>query len=161
FAKEIPVPVVTGEFTDATFAGADMIAISPGVPKDQPAVASAVARGVEIGSDIELFSRALPAAQKLLAITGSNGKTTVTALTGALCRAAGLEAVVAGNIGDAVLDVLAAYDPGACAWPDVFVLELSSFQLETTTSLKPTAAAVLNVTDNHLDRYSGLEAYAA
>jgi UDP-N-acetylmuramoylalanine--D-glutamate ligase len=76
-------------------------------------------------------------------------------------RAGGLDTVVAGNIGDAVLDVLAAYDPGACAWPDVFVLELSSFQLETTSSLKPTAAAVLNVTDNHLDRYSGLEAYAA
>jgi UDP-N-acetylmuramoylalanine--D-glutamate ligase len=161
FAKEIPVPVVTGEFTDATFAGADMIAISPGVPKDQPAIASAVARGVELVGDIELFARALPAEQKLLAITGTNGKTTVTALTGALCRAAGLDAVVAGNIGDAVLDVLAAYDPGACAWPDVFVLELSSFQLETTSSLKPTAAAVLNVTDNHLDRYTGLEAYAA
>jgi UDP-N-acetylmuramoylalanine--D-glutamate ligase len=161
FAKDLPVAVVTGEFTDATFAGADMIAISPGVPKDQPAIASAVARGVELVGDIELFARALPAGQKLLAITGSNGKTTVTALTGALCRAAGLDAVVAGNIGDAVLDVLAAYDPGACAWPDVFVLELSSFQLETTTSLKPTAAAVLNVTDNHLDRYTGLEAYAA
>jgi UDP-N-acetylmuramoylalanine--D-glutamate ligase len=161
FAKDIPVPVATGDFTDATFAGADMIAISPGVPKDQPAIAAAVARGVELVGDIELFARALPPAQKLLAITGSNGKTTVTALTGALCRAAGLEVAVAGNIGDAVLDTLAAYDPGACAWPDVFVLELSSFQLETTWSLAPTAACVLNVTDNHLDRYAGLDSYAA
>jgi UDP-N-acetylmuramoylalanine--D-glutamate ligase len=161
FAKDLPVPVVSGPFTDATFAGADMIAISPGVAKDQPPIADAVARGAELVGDIELFARALPPGQRVLAITGSNGKTTVTALTGALCRAAGLDAVVAGNIGDAVLDTLAAYDPGACAWPDVFVLELSSFQLETTASLRPTAAAVLNVTDNHLDRYPGLDAYAA
>jgi UDP-N-acetylmuramoylalanine--D-glutamate ligase len=161
FAKDLPVPVVSGPFTDATFAGADMIAISPGVAKDQPPIADAVARGAELIGDIELFARALPPGQRVLAITGSNGKTTVTALTGALCRAAGLDAVVAGNIGDAVLDTLAAYDPGACAWPDVFVLELSSFQLETTASLRPTAAAVLNVTDNHLDRYPGLDAYAA
>jgi len=153
--------LVTGPFTDATFAGADMIAISPGVAKDQPPIAAAVARGVELVGDIELFARALPPGQKVLAITGSNGKTTVTALTGALCRAAGLDAVVAGNIGDPVLDVLVAYDPGAVAWPDVFVLELSSFQLETTSSLRPAAAAVLNVTDNHLDRYAGIDAYAA
>ena len=165
-AKEIAaalpgVTLVTGPFTDATFAGADMIAISPGVAKDQPPIAAAVARGVELVGDIELFARALPPGQKVLAITGSNGKTTVTALTGALCRAAGLDAVVAGNIGDPVLDVLVAYDPGAVAWPDVFVLELSSFQLETTSSLRPAAAAVLNVTDNHLDRYAGIDAYAA
>ena len=133
-----------------------MIAISPGVAKDQPPIAAAVARGVELVGDIELFARALPPEQKVLAITGSNGKTTVTALTGALCRAAGLDTVVAGNIGDAVLDVARRLTiPGACAWPDVFVLELSSFQLETTSSLQPTAAAVLNVTDNHLDRYRG------
>jgi UDP-N-acetylmuramoylalanine--D-glutamate ligase len=146
-----------GPFTDATLAGADLIAISPGVAKDQPAIAAAVARGAELVGDIELFARALPSGQKVLAITGSNGKTTVTALTGALCRAAGLATVVAGNIGDAVLDAL----PPPSAWPDVFVLELSSFQLETTLSLDATAAAVLNVTDNHLDRYAGMDDYAA
>ncbi|MCC6868267.1 MAG: UDP-N-acetylmuramoyl-L-alanine--D-glutamate ligase [Burkholderiales bacterium] len=157
------VALVTGPFGDATFAGADLIAISPGVAKDQPAIAAAVARGAELVGDIELFARALPAEQKVLAITGSNGKTTVTALTGALCRAGGLRAVVAGNIGDAVLDVLARFAGPVAAetWPDVFVLELSSFQLETTWSLVPTAAAVLNVTDNHLDRYADLGAYAA
>ena len=157
------VPLVTGPFTDATFADADLVAISPGVAKDQPAVAAAVARGIELVGDIELFARALPPAQKVLAITGSNGKTTVTALTGALCAAAGLRTVVAGNIGDAVLDVLARFQGPAAAelWPDVFVLELSSFQLETTWSLAPTAAAVLNVTENHLDRYAGLADYAA
>ena len=155
------IKLATGPFDDATFEGVDMIAISPGVAKDQPPIAAAVARGVELVGDIELFARALPPGQKVLAITGTNGKTTVTALTGELCRAAGLETAVAGNIGEAVLEVLAAYDPGAVAWPDVFVLELSSFQLETTWSLKPTAAAVLNVTDNHLDRYANLDEYAA
>lgn len=157
------VPLVAGPITEATLAGADLIAISPGVRRDQPAIVAAEARGVEVVGDIELFARELPPGQKVLAITGSNGKTTVTALTGALCRAAGLVTVVAGNIGDAVLDALMPYqdaDRGRL-WPDVFVLELSSFQLETTSSLVPTAAAVLNVTENHLDRYPSFEAYAA
>ncbi len=116
-----------------------------------------MARGVELVGDIELFARALPPAQKVLAVTGSNGKTTVTALTGALARAAGLATVVAGNIGEAVLDAI----PADGRWPDVFVLELSSFQLETTSSLAPVAATVLNVTDNHLDRYASIDDYAA
>jgi UDP-N-acetylmuramoylalanine--D-glutamate ligase len=157
------VPFVSGAFTAATFEGADLIAISPGVRRDQAAIAAAAARGVELVGDIELFARALPSGQKVLAITGSNGKTTVTALTGALCRAAGLSTVVAGNIGDAVLDVLLPRADGVPppAWPDVFVLELSSFQLETTASLLPVAAAVLNVTENHLDRYADFDAYVA
>ena len=157
------VPLLVGSFDDATFAGADLIAISPGVRRDHPAIGAAVARGAELVGDIELFARALPPGQKVLAITGSNGKTTVTALTASLCRAAGLDTVVAGNIGEAVLDALAtrAAPDGTHDWPDVFVLELSSFQLETTASLRPTAAAVLNVTDNHLDRYAGIDDYAA
>ncbi|HVN34643.1 MAG TPA: UDP-N-acetylmuramoyl-L-alanine--D-glutamate ligase [Casimicrobiaceae bacterium] len=155
-AAQPGVPVSTGPIDDTTFIGADLIAISPGIARDQAAIAAAVARGVELVGDIELFARALPSEQKVLAITGSNGKTTVTALTGALCRAAGLATIVAGNIGDAVLDSL----PDDRAWPDVFVLELSSFQLETTSSLAPTAATVLNVTDNHLDRYADIDAYA-
>ena len=150
------VAIATGPIDDATLAGADLIAISPGVPKDQPAIAAAVARGAELVGDIELFARALPPEQKVLAITGSNGKTTVTALTATLCRAAGLATLVAGNIGDAVLDAL----PKTDVWPDVFVLELSSFHLESTSSLAPTAAAVLNVTDNHLDRYADIDDYA-
>jgi UDP-N-acetylmuramoylalanine--D-glutamate ligase len=151
------VRIVTGPLAAATFDGADLIAISPGVPKDQPPVAAAVSRGAELAGDVELFARALPPGPKVLAITGSNGKTTVTALTGALARAAGLATVVAGNIGDAVLDAL----PADGRWPDLFVLELSSFQLETTSSLEPTAATVLNVTENHLDRYPDMDAYAA
>ncbi len=156
-AKLAEVAIAMGPFTPSTFAGVDMIAISPGVAKDAPEIAAAVARGAELVGDIELFARSLPATQKLLAITGSNGKTTVTALTGALVRAAGLDAIVAGNIGDAVLDAL----PRGGIWPDVFVLELSSFQLETTASLTPVAATVLNVTENHLDRYTGIDDYAA
>jgi len=157
------VPLVTGPLTDTTFAGIDLIAISPGVPRNQPAIIAAQARGAELVGDIELFARALPPEQKVLAITGSNGKTTVTALTGALCRAAGLNTVVAGNIGDAVLDVLVPYIDSTRArlWPDVFVLELSSFQLETTMSLAPSVADVLNITENHLDRYASFEDYAA
>ena len=151
------VSIEAGPFTAATLEGADLIAISPGIAKDQSIIAGAVARGAELVGDIELFARALPPEQRVLAITGSNGKTTVTALAGALCRAAGLATVVAGNIGDAVLDAL----PNDDRWPGVFVLELSSFQLETTSSLAATAATVLNVTDNHLDRYAGLDEYAA
>jgi UDP-N-acetylmuramoylalanine--D-glutamate ligase len=157
------VPIVTGAFTAATFEGADLIAISPGVAKDEPAIAAAVARGAELVGDIELFARALPTGQKVIAVTGSNGKTTVTALTGALARAAGLATIVAGNIGNAVLDVLGEIEAGTRrrTWPDVLVLELSSFQLETTTSLAPVAATVLNITANHLDRYDGIDGYAA
>ena len=154
------VPLETGPVSDATFRGADLIAISPGVSQHQAAIQSAVADGVELVGDVELFARALPAGQKVLAITGTNGKTTVTALTGSLARAAGLSTVVAGNIGDAVLDVLAQHESGA-PFPDVFVLELSSYQLETITSLKPVAATVLNVSANHLDRYLGIADYAA
>jgi UDP-N-acetylmuramoylalanine--D-glutamate ligase len=167
------IKVAAGPFTTHTFAGADLIAISPGIAKDQPAIAAAVAGGAELVGDIELFARALPPEQKVLAVTGSNGKSTVTALAGALCRASGLATVVAGNIGDAVLDTLPAgndwNDPHARSagcppgghWPDVYVLELSSFQLETTSTLVPTAATVLNITDNHLDRYAGMDEYAA
>ncbi|HVE49919.1 MAG TPA: UDP-N-acetylmuramoyl-L-alanine--D-glutamate ligase [Casimicrobiaceae bacterium] len=160
-ARELThVAIETGPFSRSTFEDADLIAISPGVAKDHPAIAEAVAAGVELVGDIELFARALPGGQKVLAITGTNGKTTVTSLTGALARAAGLATVVAGNIGATVLDALTPIREGE-AWPDLFVLELSSYQLETTSSLAPIAATVLNVTPNHLDRYAGIADYAA
>ena len=160
-AQALPdVELVTGDFSDATFAGADLIAISPGVAQGHPAIRAAVDDGAELVGDIELFARALPAAQKVLAVTGTNGKSTVTALTGVLTEAAGLATIVAGNIGHAVLDALAPIEAGA-SWPDVFVLELSSYQLETTSTLAPVAATVLNVSANHLDRYAGIADYAA
>ena len=126
-----------------------------------PAIRAAVDAGTELVGDIELFARALPADQKVLAITGTNGKTTVASLTGALTRAAGLSTVVAGNIGHAGARCARARSKRASPWPDVFVLELSSYQLETTTSLRPVAAAVLNVSANHMDRYAGIADYAA
>ena len=158
-AEHPDVPLVTGPFSDATFDGVDLIAISPGVAQRDPAIRAAVEAGAALVGDIELFARALPADQKVLAITGTNGKTTVASLAGALTRAAGLSTIVAGNIGHAVLDALALHEAGA-AWPGVFVLELSSYQLETTTSLEPVAATVLNVSANHLDRYAGIADYA-
>jgi UDP-N-acetylmuramoylalanine--D-glutamate ligase len=154
------VPLAVGEFTEATFDGADMIAISPGVAQNHPAIRAAVNAGAALVGDIELFARALPPDQKVLAITGTNGKSTVVSLTGALTRAAGLSTIVAGNIGHAVLDALAPIEAGG-SWPNVFALELSSYQLETTTSLRPVAAAVLNISANHLDRYAGIADYAA
>jgi UDP-N-acetylmuramoylalanine--D-glutamate ligase len=158
---ELPqVQLTTGPFDDATLSAAQTIIISPGLAKDQPAIRAAIARGAELVGDVELFARALPPGQKVLAITGSNGKTTVTALTAELLRAAGLAATTVGNIGEPVLDALAAFEREA-RWPDVLVLELSSFQLETTASLAPVAATVLNVTENHLDRYANLAEYTA
>jgi UDP-N-acetylmuramoylalanine--D-glutamate ligase len=143
----------------------DLVAASPGVPLAEPVVRAAAARGLEVTGDVELFARylaTLPGAQRgrVVAITGTNGKTTVTALTGAMCRAAGLDAEVAGNISPAVLDALAArLETGRM--PQVWVLELSSFQLETTASLRPAAAAMLNLSEDHLDRYAGMAEYAA
>src|SRR5262252_9923358 len=100
-AAELPrVPILTGTFTDETFAGMDMIVLSPGLSKDQQVIADAVARGAELVGDVELFARALPPEQKLIAVTGSNGKTTVSALTGELLRTAGLKTEIVGNIGE-------------------------------------------------------------
>ncbi len=150
----------TGPFREEPFIDADLIAISPGVPVREPLVAAAIARGVPVVGDIELFAQALGDRAKVIAITGANGKSTVTEMAGAMCRAAGRDTVVAGNIGLPILDALAeAEDRGQL--PEVFVLELSSFQLETTASLNPAAATVLNVTEDHLDRYDGMADYAA
>jgi UDP-N-acetylmuramoylalanine--D-glutamate ligase len=154
--------VVTGPFADRLLEGIELVAASPGIPVASPIVQAALARGLEVVGDIEFFARFLarqPGA-RVLAITGTNGKTTVTALAGSMCRAAGLDAQVAGNISPAVLTALM-HRLDAGRLPDAWVLELSSFQLETTRSLVPDVATVLNVTADHLDRYAGLDAYAA
>ncbi|MDH2918164.1 MAG: UDP-N-acetylmuramoyl-L-alanine--D-glutamate ligase [Sideroxydans sp.] len=158
-----PEQIFCGAFSDALFDDIDCIAMSPGVPLADPVVAKAVARGIEVVGDIELFAQHLSACAatlnpQVLAITGSNGKTTVTSLVTHLCQVAGLDAVAAGNISPAVLDVM--MQRGA-AQPDVWVLELSSFQLETTTSLRAAAATVLNLSEDHLDRYDGMSGYIA
>lgn len=155
--------IFCGPFSDALFEGIDLIAISPGVPLRDPHVAKAVGRGIPAVGDIELFARQLTTndyrlTTKVITITGSNGKTTVTRMVEHLCRAAGRDAVAAGNISPAVLDVI--MQRGA-SQPEVWVLELSSFQLETTFSLNADAATVLNVSEDHLDRYAGMDEYAA
>jgi UDP-N-acetylmuramoylalanine--D-glutamate ligase len=152
------IPVHLGPWSEALFRGPEMVAISPGININTPFIAAARAGGLPFVGDVELFARELPPSQRLIAITGSNGKSTVTALTGALCTAAGLRTVVAGNIGVPVLEALRAAER-ARAHPDVYVLELSSFQLEATSSLSPTVATVLNLSPNHLDWHLRLDAY--
>jgi len=159
------VALLAGSFNDALLEGADLIGLSPGLSLDEAVVAEAARRGIPVVGEIELFAGALRELGvrdrcKVIAITGTNGKTTTTAMTGALCRAAGKVTAVAGNISPAALAALmACLDAGKL--PEVWVLELSSFQLETTVSLDADAAVVLNVSDDHLDRYAGLDDYAA
>jgi UDP-N-acetylmuramoylalanine--D-glutamate ligase len=153
----------TGEFTAGLLDGVDLVAASPGVPLATPLVQAALAHRLEVVGDVELFARFLarhPGTSRVVAITGTNGKSTVTALAGRMCRAAGLDCEVAGNIGPAVLTALATRLE-AHRLPQVWVLELSSFQLGTTSSLAADAATVLNVTADHLDRYPSFDAYAA
>lgn len=148
------VTVRTGGFDPALLPGAAAVVLSPGI---DPAEAGVAAADCEVLGDIELFARAIRAEQpgaRLLAVTGSNGKSTVTALAQAICRGAGINAVAGGNLGPPALDLLTA---GAA----VFVLELSSFQLQTTVSLAPRAAVVTNVSSDHADRHPDPAAYAA
>ena len=155
-AREAPgVVLETGAFRASSFMGADMIAISPGVALAEPQVRAASARGVPVVGDVELFARVRSRASAVIAITGSNGKSTVTSMVGEMCRAAGASVVVAGNIGLPVLDAVATSES-----PGIYCLELSSFQLETTRSLDASAATVLNISEDHLDRYPDLAAYA-
>ena len=162
------VPLYTGPFDDTGLLSAEMLVVSPGVPLTEPAVARAIAAGIEVVGDVELFSRAIRALNakrehpmRVLAITGSNGKSTVTARCGDMCRMAGLVTCVAGNIGLPVLDALTEIEQGGEPAPQVWVLELSSFQLETTASLNADVATVLNLSEDHMDRYPDMEAYAA
>ncbi|HEU4707915.1 MAG TPA: UDP-N-acetylmuramoyl-L-alanine--D-glutamate ligase [Methylophilaceae bacterium] len=157
--QELPqVRVHLGPFSAETFEQAELIVASPGVPLSEPQVYAALQRGIPVVGDIELFAQNKAADAKVIAITGSNGKSTVTALVGEMCKAAGLKTVVAGNIGLPVLDAL--MQEKSSGAPDVYVLELSSFQLETTHTLVPDVATVLNISEDHMDRYHSLAEYA-
>ncbi|HAI04375.1 MAG TPA: UDP-N-acetylmuramoyl-L-alanine--D-glutamate ligase, partial [Pantoea sp.] len=132
---------------------ADLIVASPGVALAHPILSEAIEAGIEIVGDIELFCREAQA--PIVAITGSNGKSTVTTLVGEMAKAAGWQVGVGGNIGLPALSLL--QSPA-----QLYVLELSSFQLETTHSLKAAAATVLNVSEDHMDRYPlGMQQYRA
>lgn len=157
----VPDCLTLGRFDAADFAWADLIVISPGVALATPEVALAVNAGKDVIGDVELFAREIANDDsRVIAITGSNGKSTVTSLVGHLCQAAAMSTVMAGNIGLPVLDALSECDAKGRR-PDIWVLELSSFQLETTMTLAPAAATILNLSEDHLDRYSGMAAYAA
>ncbi|WP_339806897.1 UDP-N-acetylmuramoyl-L-alanine--D-glutamate ligase [uncultured Marinobacter sp.] len=142
--------VRTGEFDADWFASFNELVVSPGIAVTETAIAAAAAAGAQIRGDIDLFAEAATA--PIVAITGSNGKTTVTTLVGEMARASGVRVAVGGNIGTPALDLLA--EPA-----DLYVLELSSFQLETTHELNAHAATILNVSDDHLDRYPSKMAY--
>jgi UDP-N-acetylmuramoylalanine--D-glutamate ligase len=142
-----------GKFDESLLDGASQIIASPGVSLREPFLMTAAARGIPIVGDIELFVREAKA--PIAAITGTNGKSTVTTLVGLMANAAGRRAIAGGNLGRPALELL--NDPV----PELYVLELSSFQLETTLSLRAAAATVLNVTPDHMDRYATVEEYAA
>ncbi|MFL6658913.1 MAG: UDP-N-acetylmuramoyl-L-alanine--D-glutamate ligase, partial [Massilia sp.] len=161
---------VAGPLNEALLDTIDFVAVSPGLMPERELAeigpAAAVA-SIPVWGEIELFAQALAAlkeergyAPKLIAITGTNGKTTVTSLTGLLCQRAGLSTRVAGNISPAALDVLREVLESD-SLPQAWILELSSFQLHTTFSLQADAATVLNLSQDHLDWHGSMTAYAA
>jgi len=169
--QELPqVRFVAGAFTAALVEGQSLHAVyrSPGLSPEAiaPVLIAAQASNTRAGGELSLYAQALEAlrtargyAPAVLAITGTNGKTTVTSLTGQLIAHAGKTVAVAGNIGPTLLDTLAAH-LDVDTLPEVWVLELSSFQLDGVTGFEPTAAVVLNVTQDHLDWHGSMEAYA-
>ncbi|MCB1924280.1 MAG: UDP-N-acetylmuramoyl-L-alanine--D-glutamate ligase [Gammaproteobacteria bacterium] len=149
--EELPdIAVFLGPFDDALFHSADRLVVSPGVPVATPQIDAARQRGVPVVGDIELFTQVANA--PVVAITGSNGKSTVTTLLGEMAKASGLKVAVGGNLGTPALDLL---DDDI----ELYVLELSSFQLETTYSMQAAVATVLNISPDHMDRYANVGAY--
>ncbi|HPY38981.1 MAG TPA: UDP-N-acetylmuramoyl-L-alanine--D-glutamate ligase [Thiolinea sp.] len=148
-------PYYFGDFANAVawFEQAQTLVVSPGIAVATPEIHAAQLRGAEVIGDIELFVRAAQA--PIVAITGSNGKSSVTTLVDLMAKRAGMQSLAGGNLGYAALDLL------DLPIPDVYVMELSSFQLETTRSLKAASAVVLNVSEDHMDRYASYADYAA
>jgi UDP-N-acetylmuramoylalanine--D-glutamate ligase len=160
---------IAGPFTADLVQGHQLVLRSPGLSPEQlaPVVQAASEQGIAVAGELDLFAKALAAlkqeqgyAPQVLAITGTNGKTTVTSLTGQLVERSGRTVGVAGNIGPSLLQTLQA-KLEAAALPQVWVLELSSFQLDGVTDFEPTAATVLNISQDHLDWHGTMEAYAA
>ncbi|MFH4803954.1 UDP-N-acetylmuramoyl-L-alanine--D-glutamate ligase [Vibrio diabolicus] len=151
-AERLPedVQLHSGGWNTDWLSDADLIVTNPGIALATPEIQAVLEKGTTVVGDIELFAWAVQ--KPVIAITGSNGKSTVTDLTGVMAKAAGLDVGVGGNIGVPALDLLE-HDT------DLYVLELSSFQLETTSSLKLKAAAFLNLSEDHMDRYQGMSDY--
>jgi len=151
--RELPdLALFLGGFDPEVIRTAERLVVSPGISLREPPIAAAKARGMPVVGDVELFAQAVCA--PVAAVTGSNGKSTVTTLLGQMARLDGVRVAVGGNLGPPALDLL---DDGV----ELYVLELSSFQLESTRSLTPEAATVLNVSADHMDRYDDLADYAA
>ncbi|MBM3779156.1 MAG: UDP-N-acetylmuramoyl-L-alanine--D-glutamate ligase, partial [Acidimicrobiia bacterium] len=148
------VALETGGHLPETFAAADLLVLSPGVPAAQPAIAAARARGVEVIGELELAFRFLRG--PVVAITGTKGKSTTATLIGRMLQAAGRDVLVGGNIGVPLSAQVDRSRPGV-----VHVVEVSSFQLETTVTFRPWIAVWLNLTPDHLDRHESFEAYGA
>ncbi|MDO6460327.1 UDP-N-acetylmuramoyl-L-alanine--D-glutamate ligase [Granulosicoccaceae sp. 1_MG-2023] len=151
FLSEFPGVKVQTRFDEKFFRKHDVLVVSPGVPVSEPAIVSAAKAGAAVIGDIELFARVV--SKPVIAVTGSNGKSTVVSMLGSMAAAAGVSAKVCGNFGDPVLDFA---DDSSL---DLYILELSSFQLETLYSLRPKAACILNISEDHMDRYAGLKEY--
>ncbi|GAB6140236.1 UDP-N-acetylmuramoyl-L-alanine--D-glutamate ligase [Methylosoma difficile] len=152
FAEMMPdTPVFTGGFDEAAFKVATHLVVSPGVTLNEKSIIKAVAQGSKIVSDIDLFACANDA--PVIGVTGSNGKSTVTTMMGDMAKQAGLRVAIGGNLGVPALDLLEQQ-------AQIYVLELSSFQLERTSVLNNAAATVLNISADHLDRHSSLADYA-
>ncbi len=151
--RDLPdIALFLGGFSPAAFAEVERLVVSPGVSLHEPMIQQALQRGASVVGDIELFAAEVNA--PVAAITGSNGKSSVTTLVGEMAAQAGLEVKVGGNLGEPALELL---HPES----ELYVLELSSFQLETLSSLKPAVAVVLNISADHMDRHRDLEEYAA
>ena len=147
------VPIHLGKFDSSLFEQASRIVVSPGVALTEPAIEAALEAGIPVYGDIELFANETQV--PVVAITGSNGKSTVTTLVADMAKRSGKRVRAGGNLGPPALELL------ADSADELFVLELSSFQLETTSSLTPVAATVLNISPDHMDRYPDLASYAA
>lgn len=151
--RELPtVERFLGGFNAEALLQAERVVVSPGVSLREPAISRAMAHGIPVLGDIELFARQVRA--PIAAITGSNGKSTVTTLLGMMAARAGRKVRVGGNLGVPALELLEEHDP------ELYVLELSSFQLETTSALNAKAAVVLNISPDHRDRYQSIADYA-
>lgn len=151
--RELGVQIEFGGHVTDTFTKADFIVISPGVPHTIPPVQAAQEKGVPLLGEIELASRFIQ--EPMIAVTGTNGKTTTTRLIGHMLQQSGQTVFVGGNIGNPLISYVNNHEKARH-----LVVEVSSFQLDTITSFRPAISLLLNITDDHLDRYSGLEAYA-
>ncbi len=148
----LPVQYVLGRHDEADFAAADMVVVSPGVPQESHYLQAARKAGREVITEIELASRFVTA--PMVAITGTNGKTTTTTLTGEIFSACGYRTFVGGNIGNPLVELVEGGEP-----VERVVVEISSFQLEWISSFRPRVAVLLNITEDHLDRYATFQEY--